>query len=204
MKEEWRILNFEPNYEVSNFGLVRRKDNKRILKDKDNGRGYRAVHLSHGKLYYVHRLVAMCFLPNPNNYPQVNHINGDKSDNNVINLEWCTCSYNNKHAILIGLRKTTEKQRANSRLQISKLTPEQLQRGRKKSAITNKNKPKSAHILKQITRCKPIKCIELNKIFLCASRVEDKMGIKKDTITKALNRDNKICGGYTWKYLKDK
>lgn len=54
---------------------------------------------------YTHILIAKTFLPNPNNYPIVNHIDGNKHNNRIENLEWCTYSRNNKHAIDIGLRK---------------------------------------------------------------------------------------------------
>lgn len=59
----------------------------------DNGHGYLQV-IRNGKRYSVHRLVAECFIPNPNNYPQVNHIDEDKSNNRVENLEWCDRKYN--------------------------------------------------------------------------------------------------------------
>lgn len=57
-----------------------------------------------GKDVYIHRLVAMLFLENPNNYKEVNHKDGNKENNNVENLEWCTRSQNNKHAFITGLR----------------------------------------------------------------------------------------------------
>jgi len=62
--------------------------------------GYRRVNLSlsgRARLHLVHRLVAEAFIPNPDGKPQVNHLNGDKSDNRASNLEWATCSENHKH-----------------------------------------------------------------------------------------------------------
>ena len=57
------------------------------------------------KTLYVHRLIAEAFIPNPNNYPCINHINGNKKDNRIENLEWCTYSHNNKEAYKLGLKK---------------------------------------------------------------------------------------------------
>lgn len=118
--EEWRdISEFIGYYQVSDTGLVRRigdcsnqngswkLENPRILKAKDNGRGYLYLVLSiHGKHYhrYVHRLVAQSFIDNPNNYNEINHKDGDKKNNNASNLEWCNHSYNGKHAYSLGLR----------------------------------------------------------------------------------------------------
>lgn len=112
MIEEWKPINeFEGYYEVSNLGRVKscqrvihRKTtsitvNERILKLRNN-KGYMSVCLRKNKKSYwkqVHRLVAEAFIPNPNNYPIVNHKDENPSRNIVTNLEWCTKSYNNSY-----------------------------------------------------------------------------------------------------------
>ena len=58
------------------------------------------------KMYYVHRIVAEAWMPNPNDYPQINHIDGNPSNNHVSNIEWCTAKHNMQHAVRTGLIKT--------------------------------------------------------------------------------------------------
>lgn len=114
MDIEWRaVVGYEGTYEVSNTGLVRSLDRivsgrwglvpykGKQLKPSTNSKGYLQVMLSKGgksKTYKVHRLVAISFLPNPLSKPQVNHLDGDPSNNLVSNLEWSTCSENIKHS----------------------------------------------------------------------------------------------------------
>ncbi|MDY6419359.1 MAG: HNH endonuclease [Succinivibrio dextrinosolvens] len=89
------IINFE-NYQISDDGRVWSKKSNKWLKPIDVN-GYKKASLyKNGKLCQrlIHRLVAEAFIPNPNNYEEINHINEDKSDNRVENLEWCTSSYN--------------------------------------------------------------------------------------------------------------
>lgn len=117
------IKGFENLYEISNFGRVFSKIRKswngkgyknegnKFLKLKDNRAGYKYVFLhKNNKIFskYIHRLVAEHFLKNDNNYKEVNHKNGNKSDNTVNNLEWCSSSYNILHRYYIlgkGIRK---------------------------------------------------------------------------------------------------
>lgn len=204
--ENWKILTFNSNYEVSNLGKLRNAKTKKELKFRDNGHGYLGAYLYNKgkrKVEYIHRLVAYCFIPNIDNKEEVNHKDGDKSNNCVYNLEWVTKSENIKHSYKTGLRKITEKQRKNAILQLSKITPEALLKGRLKSAETNKKKSTLEYIKNSLNQAKPIKCIELNRVFISALRVEHKLGIKKSAIQKAMNKGYKTCGGYHWKYVKN-
>lgn len=100
MIEIWRnIEGYEGLYQVSNLGRVKslKFKDERILKCGNNGRGYLFVGLSkHNKVkhHYIHRLVAKAFIPNPDNLPEVNHRDEDKTNNNINNLEWCNHIYN--------------------------------------------------------------------------------------------------------------
>lgn len=102
MKELWKpIAGYEGLYQVSNHGNVRSLFRyKKTLKPWAIGTGYLMVYLSKGKsrrAFLVHRLVANAFIPNPENKPQVNHLDENRANNNVSNLEWCTCRENHNH-----------------------------------------------------------------------------------------------------------
>lgn len=117
MKQEeiWKdITGYEGKYQVSSFGRVKSleyhnaKGIKRcgILQPATDNSGYHRCALSKNnilKTYKVHRLVAIAFIPNPDNLPQINHKDGNKKNNNVENLEWCDNSHNQKHAYRLGL-----------------------------------------------------------------------------------------------------
>lgn len=101
------INNIITNYKVSNTGSIFNIKTSNYLMGSHDSRGYVVVSIySKEKLYSkkIHRLVAEAFIPNPENKPQVNHIDGDKKNNHVSNLEWVTCVENIHHAINTGLR----------------------------------------------------------------------------------------------------
>lgn len=104
--EQWRAVEGYPKYEVSNLGRV--VSNRGELTPARLPKGYLVVNLSKNgkwKHHYIHRLVATAFIPNPKNKPTVNHIDGDKNNNRVSNLEWATYLENNLHAIKNNLHK---------------------------------------------------------------------------------------------------
>lgn len=123
-KEIWKdIEGYEGLYQASNTGFIRSLDRividkngrsvpykGKVLSGTDNGRGYLKVALQQGgretrKVVKVHRIIAQTFIPNPENKPEVNHINCIKTDNRVENLEWNTESENSIHVLKNGRKK---------------------------------------------------------------------------------------------------
>lgn len=113
MEEVWKdIVGYEGRYQVSNFGNVKSlnyravKGREHSLSKKHHHTGYDIVMLCNGSVYKnkaVHSLVAEAFIPNPRSLPCVNHIDGNKRNNNVENLEWISHKENTRHAIRTGL-----------------------------------------------------------------------------------------------------
>lgn len=116
MKEIWKSIIDYPNYEISNFGRVKRTPSYfrslsgiLIPQLSNNGR-FRVPLCKNGKYkkFLIHRLVAIAFIPNINKLPEVNHIDGNPKNNIVSNLEWCTRSENMLHAFSTGLHHMTK------------------------------------------------------------------------------------------------
>lgn len=193
MEEKWiNIKDFE-NYRISSRGDIKNKKNKKLVPHKKSN-GYLTITLSKNgftKTFYIHRLVAECFIENKNNKPCVNHKDGVRSNNNIENLEWVTYSENSIHSYkVLGykipkeiIEKRTKKFKENYKM-----------RDETKIKIGIKNRENS---------CKKVLCIELKKEFSSAAKASEWLGLTKKTVCRAC-RNNKTSGGYHWKYIGEK
>ncbi len=180
MKEIWKdIPNYKGLYQASNLGRVKNKKTNKILKSSLSMKnGYNQLVLCKNdehKVFKIHRLIAKTFIPNPENKPQVNHIDGNKQNNNVENLEWCTIKENLNHAINSGLF-TKERSAKISR------------------ANKGKNNPRAKILLQY----------DLNNNFIkewnYAKEASKKLKINYCCIKDCCNNRQKTAGGYIWKY----
>lgn len=142
MSEIWKdIPEYEGLYQINEIGEIKtldkvvknakgfRKIYGKKLKLQLDKKGYYRIGLTKNnkqKFYLVHRLVAKTFISNKNNYPVVNHIDGNTRNNCVTNLEWCTYSYNIKHAYNIGLKNPKSAEHEGIKNPKSKLKEEQV------------------------------------------------------------------------------
>ena len=180
MIEEWKI--FKDKYLVSNTGKVislkyNKTNNIKTLKPTKRNYGYLFVIID-GKQWALHRLVATCFIPNPYNLPQINHIDGDKTNNNVSNLEWCTAKENINHAIKNGLNNfNTEKHLLTAKENIKKATE------------SNKKKVGKYDLTGKLI-----------KIYGSITEASKEINVNDATLSKCLKGKTKTCGGYKWQY----
>lgn len=171
------IEGYEGFYAITENGKVWSYKNDKFLKPISGGGGYFCVDLcKNGELkrYLLHRLVAETFIPNPNNYPCVNHKDEDRLNNNVNNLEWCTYKYNNNY----GNRN-------------------------KKASKTLKGKHPSEKSRKKMSesRSKPVKCVELNIIFSSIIIAGKELGINRNSIGRCCQGKYKTAGKFHWEYV---
>lgn len=178
---EWKKIDgYDHCYEVSNTGVVRNTDyrgtgNVRYLKPQIHYKGYLRVGLSiDGKQRHmrIHRLVAMAFLPNDQNKPQVNHIDENKRNNNSENLEWCTNKENVNHG-------SASKRMAESH---------------RKAGTYQKLRELKSKPVKRTSLCGKV------KVFPSLVSVEDD-GFNKSSVASAMKRKNNVYRSYKWQYV---
>lgn len=207
-KEKWKeIKGYEGLYQVSNFGNIKSMPrtivtnnrfgkmtkctkNREIKPHLNKKTGYYQVLLSKNKktkMFLLHRLVAETFIPNMDNKPQINHINGIKTDNRIENLEWCTCSENIKHAFANNLSHSNFKVQSGSKHHFFG----------KHHSIESKQKMKESHYKKVIQYDKNNNLI---KIWNGIKQIEEELNINDGNISQCCRGKRKTAGGYIWRY----
>lgn len=218
--EIWKdVVGWEGFYLVSNFGRIRSLD--RIVKggSNQNGRlikgrirktiiskGYVSVNLldkNNGKSTRnsVHVFVAKAFIPNPENKPCVNHIDGNKQNNNVYNLEWCTYTENARHAINTGLKKPhklTDAQKQNIKQKAKLYTH------LKEWQINNKNKMKEMALNASLSQCKKVNQLDMDGKFIkqwnSLADAARAINSKAVYVWRCAKGNQKSAKGFRWEY----
>lgn len=190
--EIWEdIKGYDELYQVSNLGNVKslpkekiskiigafKTKEKQLSKGINSGGYYIVILYKNGKkqTFSVHQLVAQAFIPNPENKPQINHINGIKTDNRVENLEWCSASENIQHAYNTGLNPI----------------------------LKGKDNPMYGRHGKNHNHSKPVEQYDLKGNFIkkwvnmCEAEIT--LGIARGKISACCNGNQKTAGGYIWK-----
>lgn len=184
--ETWKeIPNYEGIYEISTRGFIR-TISKRLQKTPYiTNKGYLAIDLYKNKKrkkHLIHRLIAETFISNPNNYPCVNHKDGNKLNNDINNLEWCTQKYNMQEAARLGLLNTWC------------------------GKLFGKNHPNYKFRGKWKTQ-KPIYQCDLEGVILkrfnSCEEAKRETNIEASHISECCNNKRKTAGGYIWKYEKE-
>lgn len=216
MEEIWKEVPFDARYKVSNKGNIKSLvyGYERLLKPVLGHSGYYFVRIK-SKAYMVHRLVALAFIPTKDTLLHIDHKDGNKLNNNVDNLRWCTQEENNNNPIT--------KERISKALLGSKRTEEQKQRmkeaqqkakpmlGKRHSKETlekfkyRKNGMKGK-FGKYNPNSKPVAMLDINgnilKMFANSLIAFQQHGIDRGSICKCCNGKRKTAGGYRWKYIE--
>ena len=188
--EEWRdIKGYEGLYQVSNLGRVRSK--RKILKGTPDKDGYLRVALCKNgtrKYFGIHRLVAIAFIYNANNYPCVNHKDENKTNNRVKNLEWCTIAYNNCYGN--RLKRVSEANKISMKGKKTHLGIKHTDETKNK--ISFKNKGKLAY--SKNPKAKRVKCITTGEVFGCIKEAAEKYNVTPQCIRKCCRGEYKTSG----------
>lgn len=218
MKEIWKEVPFDARYKVSNKGNIKSLvyGYERLLKPVLSHTGYYFVRIK-SKAYMVHRLVALAFIPTKDILLHIDHKDGNKLNNNVDNLRWCTQKENNNNPIT--------RARISKRLMGGKRTPEQRERmsaaQRKVKSRIGKHHSKETlekfkyrrngmkgKFGKDNPNSKPVAMIDekgnIVEVFDSSLIVNRVYGIARESICRCCNGKQKTAGGHMWKYIDKK
>ena len=183
---EWRqIAEYEGRYSVSSDGEVFSHLSNKVLSQNIGITGYHTVELFDGsgksKRLLVHRIVALAFIPNPDNLPQINHKDENKGNNCVDNLEWCTAKYNMNYGLGAKIRHTLIDYEAEWR-----------------KALARKNGRAASKPVDQF-----LKDGTLIASYASGAEASSKTGFNRSHILECCNgKRYKTVGGYIWKFRK--
>lgn len=182
------IPEFAENYLISNTGKVYSKHRNRLLTPKLSKSGYHRVTLcnnNYQKVVAIHRLVALAFIPNPDNKPTVNHINEIKTDNRVINLEWATNAEQNVHGTRL------ERARSHTDYQARHIDYKQVAAKHDYNKLASLNSKATIVYLngKEVGR------------FVSQKEAARFTGVSDGKVSQCLSGKKKSCKGYVFKYL---